>query len=166
MPSAPKYSDISGRDDDAPFETFELENEHTRQDSHSKRQTFLLTATLFLFALLLATTGFVAHQRYYGNNDGGEAAPTRREIPKILFCYGDSLTSGRASIGPPANAPGPYPYSVFLEWELNYLIDPEMTLPIQNTHAPPTVVQHLGIPGWTAEDMLENLNEEGSFQDR
>jgi len=160
MSSEPKYSVISVEDEDADFETFELENEHTPQDSHSKRRTFLLTATLFSFALLLVltTTGFVAHTNK--SHDGGEEAPTRRVTPTFLFCYGDSLTSGQASIAPPDKSPGPYPYSVYLEWELNYLIDPESSLAIRHKQAPPTVVHHLGIPGWTAENMLNNLDEE------
>ena len=66
--------------------------------------------------------------------------------PKIVFCYGDSLTFGLVP------NEGPHPYGPFLESELNNLYS--------SGHPPTTVVQTLGFPGMTALTMLELVEKE------
>ena len=72
--------------------------------------------------------------------------------PRFIFCYGDSLTFG---ISPPAK--DPYPYAPRLEKELNHLYDPD-----KSSKIPPTIVQHFGLPGWTANMMLDHISDENT----
>ncbi|KAL3764663.1 hypothetical protein ACHAW5_000294 [Stephanodiscus triporus] len=81
--------------------------------------------------------------------------------PKMIFCYGDSLTYG---FPPPAT-----PYAESLERELNNLyypaLDSDSSSPRSETHPPhdpPVNVQHLGIPGYTAAMMLNHFNDENT----
>lgn len=67
----------------------------------------------------------------FGKN-GGHAFTQRR-----VFCYGDSLTAGTSGFGL-------YPYSVHLEKGLSN-----------------TLVRHLGLPGWTTENLVASLDDGG-----
>ena len=66
---------------------------------------------------------------------------------KSIFCFGDSLTYGMVG----GDDMGTYPYATYLEKELA-LSAPEMT-------QPKTTVGYLGLPGWTAANMLAHIND-------
>ena len=63
-------------------------------------------------------------------------------VPKHIFCYGDSLTFGWVP-----NEHEQHPYGPFLESELNQLYSSE------SLHPPAAIVQSLGFPGMTASEM-------------
>ena len=121
---------------------------------------------IFVFAVMVA----VGHAR---TSDGGGSReksvheiPTETEQfrpppPKMIFCYGDSLTYG---FPPPAT-----PYSNYLERELNDMYNPALDSdsssapPRSNIgppRYPPAIVRHLGIPGYTATMMLDHFSDE------
>ncbi|KAL7428280.1 hypothetical protein ACHAXH_001449 [Discostella pseudostelligera] len=65
---------------------------------------------------------------------------------KSIFCFGDSLTYGVV-----AGVTETYPYATYLEQEIA-LSAPEMA-------QPKTTVGYLGLPGWTAANMLAHIND-------
>ncbi|KAL7445239.1 hypothetical protein ACHAXM_011919 [Skeletonema potamos] len=74
--------------------------------------------------------------------------------PKLVFCYGDSLTFGLVP-----NEKEPQPYGLSLESEVNKLFSAaSATSTTEIAHPPATIVQTLGFPGMTAMTML-NLIE-------
>lgn len=80
--------------------------------------------------------------------------------PKMIICYGDSLTYGYP---PPAT-----PYSTTLERELNDFYTPEIdsdssivsSLSKNETLKPSVIVQNLGIVGYTSKQMLDHIYDE------
>jgi lysophospholipase L1-like esterase len=73
--------------------------------------------------------------------------PTRR-----IFCFGDSLTAGTS---PPGFQN--YPYALHLEAALNQKKS-------KTSGAVVVQVRHLGYPGWTSEQLLEDADDEGGLR--
>jgi len=174
MPS--KYRPIpadNGEDDgvgNIAVQSLELEDAHIRHDDRSTRRTFVYTAAC-IFALLLGMVGYGVHKRgdtevpskLNGGGDPGAAADENLAAPKTpfsIFCYGDSLTFGMSDL----HSRESYPYSKYLEQELNHLFDPdsasESTESESQTQLPATVVEHYGHPGWTATNMLNHMQSD------
>lgn len=172
----PKYRTIPADDgedggvDNNAVQSFELEDAHIRRDDRSTRRTFVFTAAC-IFALLLGMVGYGVHER--GDtavpsklNGGGEAHGQMNEnlaaskTPSFVFCYGDSLTFGMSDL----HSRESYPYSKYLEQELNHLFDPDYSLESieseSQTQVPATIVQHYGHPGWTATNMLDHMQSD------
>lgn len=72
--------------------------------------------------------------------------------PKMIFCYGDSLTYG---LSPPSSVQ--YPYAKYLMGELNLLYNSDSAS--SKLQMPATIVGHLGLPGWTSSQMLDHIND-------
>ena len=124
----------------------ELDEAPVRADGRKRRCGFAFSVTCSLSLLLLsAVVGYRVHKR--GGAVEGDAEP---HGPYSVFCYGDSLTYGMSPSG------GPYPYAQYLEKELAQLDDSDQTV---SPERPPTEVQHLGIPGWTARHMLDHAHD-------
>ena len=161
-------------------QSFEIEGAHGRHDYQRSARPNLAIVTwirrsvrpdlaiaawlIFVFAVMVV----VGHARAHASEGGGHKKavheiPTETEQfhapqPKLIFCYGDSLTYG---FPPPAT-----PYSEYLEEELNDLYNPALD---SDSSAPrsigplrdrPAIVRHLGIPGYTAATMLDHFNDE------
>lgn len=77
--------------------------------------------------------------------------------PRIIFSYGDSLTYGMLP-----HSKESCPYSQYLEQELNTLLNSSSaTLGPKSesqTKAPATIVEYLGLPGFTASKMLYRIH--------
>jgi len=161
--------------DDGGIQPLELESGGPeRQHDSLTRQTFLRTAA-GLIALLLLIVGIGVHKK--GGTDtsanirGGEPEadtpnqaqtqtkpkifgkegdelwpidPPEPGSPKFVFCYGDSLTYGMSDLHASGAAT---PYAKYLWAELNQTMKQDV------------VVQHVGMPGWTAENMLHHLHD-------
>ena len=83
-------------------------------------------------------------------NNIKEQQPT--VTPKLIYCYGDSLTYGMVPSSREA-----YPYAPYLEQELNFLYKNSTSQSYKNNNA--TKVKHFGYPGWTATNMLDHIND-------
>lgn len=179
-----EYRTVPSSDGEVAKESFELEDSHhTRriQRTSHRKLTFVVTCLIALLVLIIgysvyvgddkkepppaAATGEPAKSNGIGEHDEIEKSMDEQKVqsptddgtgstgtaspPKMIFCYGDSLTYGMT--------PGtrePYPYSKYLEQELNTLFDPSAT----NPNA--TSVQHMGLPGWTATQMLNHIHDD------
>ena len=75
--------------------------------------------------------------------------------PKMIFCYGDSLTFGWVP-----NDNNPHPYGPHLEAELNALYSSASAKSAEETGIPATIVQSVGYPGMTAAAMLELIEQD------
>ena len=75
--------------------------------------------------------------------------------PKMIFCYGDSLTFGWVP-----NDNNPHPYGPHLEAELNALYSSASAKSAEETGIPTTIVQSVGYPGMTAAAMLELIEQD------
>jgi lysophospholipase L1-like esterase len=75
--------------------------------------------------------------------------------PKMIFCYGDSLTFGWVP-----NDNNPHPYGPHLEAELNVLYSSASAKSAEETGIPATIVQSVGYPGMTAAAMLELVEQD------
>jgi len=172
------------------IQPFELEKSDSRRihddDYRSKRRTCIFTAAC-IFALM-SVIAYDAHlessisipAKFHHFGGGGSKSQPKAEedeskdsspeesaddapydpAPRRVFCYGDSLTYGMAGMHSPHE--GPYPYSEYLQRELNYLYDPEYIPKTYNTSSdsvPPTIVDHMGLPGWTAAQMVDHLHD-------
>ncbi|KAL7552698.1 hypothetical protein ACHAWF_015935 [Thalassiosira exigua] len=84
----------------------------------------------------------------------GNASTTIQSSPQTIFCYGDSLTYGMV----PNSRKESYPYSKYLELELNSTLASESSYGSQ-TQSSAILVDHLGLPGWTALSMLNHMND-------
>ena len=97
---------------------------------------------IFSVVLSLQHNNLYHHQRAHSTiilksmSNGGPSEST--STPKRIFCYGDSLTAGTA---PPLD--GLFPYGQSLESELG----------------DDFVVRWRGLPGWTADTMVEHLDD-------
>mmetsp|Transcript_8613 Transcript_8613/g.19355 ORF Transcript_8613/g.19355 Transcript_8613/m.19355 type:complete len:352 (+) Transcript_8613:186-1241(+) len=91
-----------------------------------------------------------------GESLAASATPTE---PRMVFSYGDSLTFG---IVPHSEQPSPY--AQYLELELNNLFGSVSDLSFaeseSQTKPRATIVEYLGLPGWTASTMLNHMNDE------
>jgi len=136
-----------------------------RKDARSTSRTFAFTVKC-IFAILLVMVGAGVHR----HKGGGEkpkvphAADGGLAVPRTVFCYGDSLTFGMLGMNMQSNGKGPYPYAKYLEQELNRLDDPDSTPAFDESESqrkpPASIVEHLGLPGWTASQMLDHINDE------
>jgi lysophospholipase L1-like esterase len=70
------------------------------------------------------------------------------DAPMDVFAYGDSLTWGHDEQTYNFSPPRPTPYAKYLNQELTYLLQPA------------AIVQHLGLSGWTSDQMLDKINDE------
>ena len=104
----------------------------------------ILVVSLFMFVAISsvgkkglgkAASGVVAEA--ISTTTPNKSAPIR------IFCFGDSLTAGTS---PPGFET--FPYAPFLEDALH------------QGKLPTAVVRHLGLPGWTASQLLEDANGE------
>mmetsp|Transcript_32072 Transcript_32072/g.77557 ORF Transcript_32072/g.77557 Transcript_32072/m.77557 type:complete len:330 (+) Transcript_32072:150-1139(+) len=167
-PMPPQYRTISPGGDAVPFE---LEDEHIRRNEDGPNRQKLPIVVTCLVALLVAIVGYSVYK------GGGERPPpalstdalskastSADNISRMIFCYGDSLTFGMVP-----GSKEPFPYALYLQRELNYLFDstssaskevePTLTEAELQTKQPATIVQHLGLPGWTATSMLNHIND-------
>lgn len=157
--------------------TFELEDSshgHHNGVEYSIRQK-LVTNVWYILRLyvIMAMIGWsivVIHSTFRTSrgddtnlDDTAETATNTKFIPyepKMIICYGDSLTYGYP---PPAT-----PYSTTLERELNDLYTPEIdsdssiasSLSKNETLKPSVAVQNLGIVGYTSKQMLDHIYDE------
>lgn len=99
----------------------------------------MLTMVRPIFSILLSLRhDQFYHQRPHATILKSMASSESTSTPKRIFCFGDSLTAGTA---PPLD--GLYPYGKMLESELG-----------ENF-----VVRWRGLPGWTAQTMVEYLDD-------
>lgn len=123
-----------------------------------RNHVVVLTTSCCVLALLMLVARRNAGSKYnssassnHGNYlDAGMSDQHHKkedEEPKTVFCFGDSLTYGGVGGG----VTGIYPYAKYLEQELA-LSAPEMT-------QPKTIVEHLGLSGWTAANMLAHIDD-------
>ena len=170
----PKRSDSdSDGEDGRTMQTFEVDSGDAQNYDptvHQKRGSYSIILKA-LSALFIMLVGYGVHMS--GNSSGRRSTtdvptPTPKDegmnsempdekttedsLPKIIFCYGDSLTYG---ISPPGRET--YPYSKYLEQDLNLLYNPSEP---SGESQPATIVQHLGLPGWTSEQMLQHINDD------
>ena len=97
----------------------------------------------FSIVLSLRHSHFQNQRMHFDSNSASALRSTRNDgsgalTPKRIFCYGDSLTAGTA---PPLD--GLFPYGQSLESELGNDF----------------VVRWKGLPGWTAQQMVEYLDD-------
>jgi lysophospholipase L1-like esterase len=99
----------------------------------------MLTMVRPIFSILLSLRhDQFYHQRPHATILKSMTSSESTSTPKRIFCFGDSLTAGTA---PPLD--GLYPYGKMLESELG-----------ENF-----VVRWRGLPGWTAQTMVEYLDD-------
>lgn len=94
---------------------------------------------------------------FYTLSDGSSSPSKRSNIAPSthsfhVVCYGDSLTAG---MSPPL--PQKQPYAPHLQSELNSI--QKSMQASSKVQLPPVVVTWRGMPGWTAEEMLQRAND-------
>lgn len=117
----------------------------------------IITTSLFVLVLLILFTarqhagGAAQESSALSGNDSQTENSTHHhhenDEPQTVFCFGDSLTYGAVGGG----VTGIYPYAKYLEQDLA-LSTPEM-------NQPKTIVEHLGLSGWTASNMLAHIDD-------
>ncbi len=163
----PKYRTIPAEDDENTIAgrtglqsiDFEIDGANTRYRSdRSDRRNIVFITIVCILALIVFTA-----RRHAGSAERESSALSKHgdkdpdtdnsdhhhgdDEPKTVFCFGDSLTYGM--VGGGVNEI--YPYATYLEQELA-LSAPEMT-------QPKTTVEHLGLSGWTASNMLAHIDD-------
>ena len=129
----------------------------------------LLTYSVALLALLYAALSAVTIKREESTHDGNLLARSKQSssssgssrnktlpvgLPRRrhgVLCFGDSLTAGMSG-------PQFFPYAIYLQETLDKTLTNGTAT--SNTHqsTSPIQVQHVGKPGWTAKQFLEEQN--------
>lgn len=102
-------------------------------------QLLVIRETLLVLGVLLLLAGQVATAMTLSTSSS--SPPLRR-----ILCFGDSLTAGTCSTTLEL-----YPYRMALEEGL--------TTATNNNKNNIIMVRHMGLPGWTAQSMVENLDD-------
>ena len=162
------------------IESFELEDSFTivRTDRSLRRKFACIVACLLV--LFVGAIGYGVHesrkspqQETSANDVNSVSASSEQEIsenedaqsdnikqqptvtPKLIYCYGDSLTYGMVPSSREA-----HPYAPYLEQELNnFLYKNSMSTSQSYKNNNATIVKHFGFPGWTATNMLDHIND-------
>ena len=136
---------------------FEVDGANTHYRSNDRlvrRNTVVITMCCILALIVLTARQHAGSAERespaLSKNDDNDYESSHHhgdDEPKTVFCFGDSLTYGGVGGG----VTEIYPYATYLEQELA-LSAPEMT-------QPKTTVEHLGLPGWTASNMLAHIDD-------
>ncbi|GKY93680.1 hypothetical protein MPSEU_000335300 [Mayamaea pseudoterrestris] len=106
----------------------------------------LLVVTLAIAVILLVCNRFMASSSSPSQAHALESQTTSKHVQHRILCYGDSLTAGTT------NSYTLYPYAPFLERALK-------AAGRENVQ-----VRHVGLPGWTAQQMVATASEKQGIE--